>query len=94
MIVRIVEMSFREDAIEEFVAMFNEARPTILSFPGCTSIDLLQDSKRLHVFFTYSHWDSEEELDRYRFSEFFRDIWGKTKVLFDDLPQVWSLVKR
>ena len=87
-------MSFREDAVEEFVTLFNKARPGILSFQGCTHLDLLQDSKRMHVFFTYSHWDSEEDLDRYRFSEFFKDIWGQTKTLFDDIPQVWSLIPR
>jgi heme-degrading monooxygenase HmoA len=40
---------------------------------------------------TYSHWTGEEALDNYRHSELFRVTWAKTKQLFADRPEAWSL---
>ncbi len=92
MIVRIVQMTFREDAVTEFTDLFNERKQTIRGFAGCTHLELWQDSKHPNIFFTYSHWDAESDLDHYRFSEFFKDTWGKTKALFADKPQAWSVL--
>lgn len=92
MIVRIVQMTFRQECIEEFITLFEARKQTIRSFEGCTHLELWQDSKHPNVFFTYSHWQSEEHLDHYRFSEFFKDTWSRTKALFQDKPQAWSVV--
>ncbi len=92
MIVRIVQMTFREDAVAEFSNLFEERKETIRSFTGCTHLELWQDSKHPNVFFTCSHWDSESDLDHYRFSEFFKDTWDKTKALFANKPQAWSVL--
>ncbi len=94
MIVRIVQMTFREGAVNDFVALFEERKQTIRSFTGCTHLELWQDSKQPNVFFTHSHWETEADLDHYRFSAFFKDTWGKTRVLFEAAPQAWSVVVR
>lgn len=94
MIVRIVKMTFHEEHIADFTALFEERRQTIRSFNGCTYLELWQDSKDPRIFFTYSNWDSETDLDHYRFSGFFKDTWGKTKALFAEKPQAWSVVIR
>ena len=57
-------------------------------------LELWQDSANPAIFFTYSHWESEAHLNHYRFSEFFKDTWGKTKALFADKPQAWSVMQR
>jgi quinol monooxygenase YgiN len=87
-------MTFREHAVNDFTALFHERRETIRNFPGCTHLELWQDSKHPNVFFTHSHWNSEADLDHYRFSEFFKDTWAKTKALFADKPQAWSLIQK
>ncbi|MCD6013018.1 MAG: antibiotic biosynthesis monooxygenase [Flavipsychrobacter sp.] len=92
MIVRIVQMTFREDRIKTFTDLFGERRHTIRNFKGCMHLELWQDSKNPAIFFTYSHWESETDLDHYRFSEFFKDTWSKTKALFAEKPQAWSVV--
>ncbi len=94
MIVRIVQMTFRQDCIPAFTTLFDERKQTIRNFKGCTHLELWQDSKDPAIFFTYSNWDSEADLDHYRFSEFFKDTWGKTKALFAEKPQAWSVVVR
>jgi heme-degrading monooxygenase HmoA len=43
------------------------------------------------VFFTFSIWENEEALENYRQSELFRSTWSKTKVLFSDKPNAWTV---
>ena len=93
MIIRIVQMTFREDAVSEFITLFGERRNIISGFPGCTHLELWQDGRQPNVFFTYSHWDTEADLDHYRFSDFFKDTWARTKALFTDKPQAWSVIR-
>ena len=94
MIVRIVQMTFIPEKVKEFTDLFYERRETISNFPGCTHLELWQDSDNENIFFTYSIWNSEADLNHYRFSDFFKDTWSRTKVLFADKPQARSLIPR
>jgi len=94
MIVRIVQMTFREDKVAEFTALFEERRHTIRNFNGCNHLELWQDNANPCIFFTYSKWASQSALDHYRFSDFFKDTWGKTKALFSTAPQAWSVTQQ
>lgn len=90
MIVRIVKMHFRKDEIENFQELFTEIKMMIRGFPGITHLECLQDIKNPEIFFTYSHWESEADLEEYRKSELFETTWTKTKKMFADKPQAWS----
>lgn len=92
MIVRIVQMTFQQERIKEFTDLFDDRKQTIRNFKGCTHLELWQDSANDNIFFTYSKWESEADLNHYRFSEFFKDTWSKTKALFADKPNAWSVV--
>ena len=91
MIIRIVQMRFRTDEIEAFRTLFEARKDQIRNFDGCLHLELWQDARHPEVFFTYSHWENEAMLDHYRFSELFKDTWARTKALFADKPQAWSL---
>lgn len=91
MIVRIVQMNFRSDEVEQFVTLFQERKETIKKFKGCIHLELLQDCDNPTIFFTYSHWESVEDLDKYRFSEFFKETWTLTKALFTEKARAQSL---
>jgi len=93
MIIRIVQMTFREECNSDFQQLFAERRHAIESFDGCRHLELWQDAHNKNIFFTYSHWDTEAQLDHYRFSEFFKDTWSRTKALFAAKPQAWSVLK-
>ncbi len=43
------------------------------------------------MFFTYSHWNREEDLETYRKSELFQTVWSDTRKLFRAAPTAWSL---
>ena len=94
MIIRIVQMTFREDCVNDFTGLFEARKETIRNFHGCTHLELWQDSTHENIFFTYSIWDTQADLDHYRFSDFFKDTWGSAKALFSEKPQAWSVTKR
>lgn len=84
-------MTFRADCIDEFKTLFDERKSLIRNFDGCSHLELWQDANEPGKFFTYSNWESETALNHYRFSELFKDTWTKTKALFADKPQAWSV---
>jgi len=94
MIIRIVQMEFEEERIPDFLTLFAGSREKIRSFPGCTHLQLLQGEADPCVFFTYSHWERESDLDTYRNSDLFRAVWRSTRKLFRAPPKAWSLTDR
>ena len=93
MFVRIVKMSFDASKIETFLNNFNNNKTNIRNFDGCRLLELYQDNNDPSLFFTYSYWESEKHLEHYRNSDLFKNVWAKTKVLFNKKPEAWSLDK-
>ncbi len=91
MIQRIVKMTFRPDSIQQFHQLFDEVRERIRDQPGCHSVELLQDVRQPQVMFTYSLWESEEDLNAYRQTDLFVHTWKRTKALFQGKAEAWSL---
>lgn len=91
MIKRIVKLTFREEEIPAFLKVFEESKAFIRGFEGCHQVELLQGIQAPNIFFTYSFWDDEEALNRYRHSELFQKTWSRTKALFADKPEAWSV---
>ncbi len=87
-------MTFRPEEVPAFLELFETRKATIRAFKGCTHLELWQDSSQPNILFTYSNWETEEHLNHYRFSEFFKDTWGKTKALFAEKPNAWSVVQK
>lgn len=90
MIVRIVKMEFHPDKAQDFLQLFEQVRGKILRFPGVISLALLRDLHDPCVFFTISHWDNEESIERYRHSDLFQQTWSVTKTYFRQPAQAWS----
>ena len=90
MIRRIVKLTFEPEKVPEFQDLFEATKHFIRGFDGCQHLELLQQVAPSNVFFTYSFWENEEALERYRNSDLFKTTWKKTKALFADKPQAWS----
>ncbi|MDF2448468.1 MAG: antibiotic biosynthesis monooxygenase [Bacteroidota bacterium] len=84
-------MTFKSDSVERFKDIFNASKSLISAMEGCRHVELLQDINNPCIFFTLSIWDEPEYLENYRKSELFSGVWAKTKILFDDKPEAWSL---
>ena len=93
MLIRIVKLTIREENISSFEQIFAERKKYIRNHKGCTLLELYRDKSDPRVFFTYSQWDSDADLQTYRNSEFFKNVWSKTRQLFDEKPQAWSVHK-
>jgi quinol monooxygenase YgiN len=94
MFVRIVKMSFHSKHIQEFQEIFEEKKTFIRASKGCNLLELYQDKTNPEIFFTYSYWEKESDLENYRNSSLFKNVWVKTKVLFNDRPVAWSVDKK
>jgi quinol monooxygenase YgiN len=86
-------MSFDPAKIDEFLANFEVNKKKIRAFEGCNFLELYRDQNNTNIFFTYSYWDSETDLNNYRHSKLFKSVWAKTKPLFNDKPEAWSVNK-
>lgn len=93
MIVRIVKMSFHEEHIPAFRENFELMKEKIRNAPGNRFLELYQDRNNPCIFFTYSYWESDNDLENYRQSELFYDVWAFTKKLFNAKPEAWSVDK-
>jgi len=93
MFVRIVKMSFHEENIPAFLANFDLMKEKIRGAEGNRFLELYQDKNEKGIFFTYSYWETEQDLENYRQSELFYDVWAFTKKLFNGKPEAWSVDK-
>lgn len=94
MITRIVKMTFKEEEINNFLALFETHKKQIRSSQGCLGLKLLQCENDINIMFTHSLWASEINLNQYRNSELFQSIWPKTKALFAEPAQAWTLKEK
>lgn len=85
-------MTFQPDEVTNFLNIFNASKSLIRNMEGCAHLELLNDINTANIFFTYSHWNSENDLNNYRNSELFESVWGKTKVLFAAKAEAWSVI--
>lgn len=93
MFVRIVKLSIADVHVDEFLSMFETKKELIRNFPGCQYLELYRDKHNTNIFFTYSYWTAESDLEAYRHSNLFKGIWAKTKAMFNGKPEAWSVDK-
>jgi heme-degrading monooxygenase HmoA len=86
-------MSFHEEKISKFLENFEFIKEKIRNVPGNRLLELYQDKNNQTIFFTYSYWETEQDLENYRNSELFFEIWTDTKKVFNNKPEAWSVNK-
>jgi quinol monooxygenase YgiN len=91
---RIVRLSFEEDKRQDFTKVFKKHQQSMKeNFSECISLEAFEDKKQPGLFFTFSVWQEPASLEKYRDSEYFREIWGTIKPWFNEKAQAWSLDK-
>lgn len=86
-------MSFADEQVDAFLKNFHENKKKIRAVNGCHLLELLRDKDNPNIFFTYSYWNEQVDLENYRQSDLFKAVWAKTKVLFNEKPHAWSVEK-
>jgi len=93
MFIRIVKMSFHKENIPIFLENFDLMKEKIRNAEGNGLLELYQDKNNPCIFFTCSFWKTENDLENYRKSALFVEVWSFTKKLFNDKPEAWSVDK-
>lgn len=94
MIVRLVRMTLRPDAVEPFLELYDGVAPRIRGREGCRRLELLADARFPNIVSTLSWWDHEASLEAYRASDLFRTTWAATKVFFAAPAEAYSHIER
>jgi heme-degrading monooxygenase HmoA len=84
-------MKFKPEHIPAFLENFEKNKEKIRGFEGCEHLQLLHDIDDPSIYFTYSFWHEQADLENYRKSELFKTVWSYTKTLFDAKPEAWSV---
>ena len=93
MVTRIVKLRMQEKEVGTFKNYFATVCDIIRHQPGCHLLQAWQDINDPRIFFTYSVWDGEADLETYRNSAFFLQFWKTVKPWFSDKAEVWTFEK-
>ncbi|MCX8080537.1 MAG: antibiotic biosynthesis monooxygenase [Bacteroidia bacterium] len=91
MIARIVMMEICPEKMEYFKKTLRENVKKIRSFKGCLHLEVFRDCHEPCRIFTISIWECERDLENYRQSEFFQDVWPRLKKCFCGKPQARTM---
>lgn len=73
-----------------FLHLFKTYQSQIQNFPGCRSVELLEGPET-GQFFTLSRWSAESDLENYRTSPLFAEIWPPVKATFSAPARAWTV---
>jgi heme-degrading monooxygenase HmoA len=92
MIKRIVMMELQPGKEALFLDIFNHHKERIRAQEGCKGLEVLKSEKDGNIsVWTISLWLTVEDLDRYRSSALFQEMWPEVKLLFSGKAQAWTL---
>jgi quinol monooxygenase YgiN len=81
-IVRLIYVSVKQDQVKEAVNLWkNHCAPLMIKQPGCLSEKLLECVDAPGEFISYSEWDSDASIDKYRTSEDHAEIQKHARAL-------------
>ncbi len=93
MIQRVVKLFMYPDHQDAFLDIYKKHISYMANLPEVISLELFEVKNEPGKFMTISTWTSEEGLEKYRKSQYFKDIWAKIKPWFSDKPEAWTLDK-
>jgi quinol monooxygenase YgiN len=93
MIIRIVRMYFVSEGVDDFLEIYERTRAAIENMEGCSYLELMRDTEDPNAFVTISHWESASDLEHYRQSELFKNVWNRVKALFSRPADAFSMEK-
>jgi heme-degrading monooxygenase HmoA len=74
-IVRLIYVTVKDDQVKEAIDLWkNHCAPLMIQQSGCLSEKLLECVDAPGEFISYSEWDSQESIDKYRSSDAHAEI--------------------
>ena len=88
MITRLVHLQITIDRCADFEAFVGPRMGRIAAQPGCLGVRLLHGQPG--HYFTVSEWVEEKDLEAYRDSSLFAEIWPTVKPWFSAKAEAWT----
>jgi quinol monooxygenase YgiN len=74
-IVRLIFVTVKPDQVNDAISLWkNHCAPLMIQQPGCLSEELLECTDAPGEFISYSEWESQASIDKYRKSEAHAEI--------------------
>jgi heme-degrading monooxygenase HmoA len=90
MLLRIVKMEFDLAHVQAFDDLFAQSQARIKEMPGCHGVRLIKGLGDQPIRTTLSWWEHDADLQAYRKSSLFGEVWPRTKAMFSAPPVAWS----
>lgn len=90
MIKRFVKLTLDIEKMDHFMAVLDQNIDKIRASQGCSHLEILSDIHAPGSVWTFSLWDTEEDLNNYRNSTLFKGVWSEFKKCFSGKPEAWS----
>ena len=90
MLLRIVKMEFDLAHVQAFDDLFSQSQARIKEMPGCHGVRLIKGLGDQPIRTTLSWWEHDADLQAYRKSSLFGEVWPRTKAMFSAPPVAWS----
>jgi quinol monooxygenase YgiN len=78
-VIRLVSLKCKPEDVDAFRLVLRESSLRVRQFPGCLSLQIVNDITDPASFFTLSTWRDEGALEAYRISPLFKEIWPRVK---------------
>ena len=85
-----VRLTFSPETVDAFDALYTLFEPRIQARPGCHMVRAMKVPGDPYQRATLSFWETQEDLDAYRKSTLFGEVWPATKALFAVPPEAQS----
>jgi quinol monooxygenase YgiN len=91
MILRVVKMVVDQNKIDVFNHFMSNVKMEKIKLEGCVHYDHFGDKQYQNVFYSYTIWESERYLNKYRKSELFREVSSTLRSLCLTEPTAWTV---
>ncbi len=90
MIKHISKIIIREESIDIFKGLVEKFIPKIQAEDTCLHAEVIQDTKNVALFFSYTVWKSQKDSNVFLKSEIFKDIRANLENHLAEQPETWS----
>ena len=85
-----VRLTFSPETVDAFDALYVQFQARIQARSGCQMVRAMKVPGQPYQRATLSFWETQNDLDAYRKSTLFGEVWPATKALFAAPPQAQS----
>jgi len=92
MIKRIVRLTLKDTASKTaFEDIYDTRNPHKNGVKGCLDVKVMKDVNEENIYYTVSTWESNDDLEAYRHSPYFKETWPMVKANLAKRAEAYSM---